>query len=113
MKRVVLCRLDALPTHGARGFDPLDDGHDSMFVVRRGATLYGYLDRCPHYGDTRLPWRKDAYLDAAGDAIVCSSHGARFDIVSGRCTLGPCLGQALVRVPLEVSPTGDVLARFD
>jgi nitrite reductase/ring-hydroxylating ferredoxin subunit len=112
-RTVALCHIDALSLRGARGFDPWSEGRNSMFVVRQGSTLHGYLDRCPHYGDTRLPWRQDAYLDATGEAIVCSSHGARFDIASGKCIIGPCLGRSLTRVPLEVSPAGEILAHFD
>ena len=109
MDRLTLCRWEALPEGAARGFDPLGRGRDTVFVVRKGGALHGYLDLCPHYGDTRLPWRKDAYLDAAGEAIVCSAHGARFDIASGRCVLGPCLGESLTPVPLELDD-GEVLA---
>jgi nitrite reductase/ring-hydroxylating ferredoxin subunit len=111
--RIVLCRGDTLPDGGARGFDPLGRGHDTVFVVRQGAALHAYLDLCPHYGNTRLPWRKDAYLDAAGEAIVCAAHGARFDIATGRCTLGPCLGKSLTRVPLELNDEGELSAALD
>ena len=110
MRQVALCRLDALPDRSARGFDPLGRGADTVFVVRRGGALHAYLDRCPHFGDTPLPWRKDAYLDAAAEAIICAAHGARFDIATGRCVLGPCLGQSLTAVPLELTPDGELLA---
>jgi nitrite reductase/ring-hydroxylating ferredoxin subunit len=96
-----LCRLDEVPDGGARGFDLLDAGRDTVFVVRRGRTLRAYENRCPHL-DTPLPWRKDAYLDAAGDHIVCAAHGALFEIESGRCVLGPCLGEALTPVPTRI-----------
>jgi nitrite reductase/ring-hydroxylating ferredoxin subunit len=110
MMQVTLCRLDALPDRNARGFDPLGRGTDTLFVVRLGDALHAYLDRCPHFGDTPLPWRKDAYLDAAAEAIVCAAHGARFDIATGRCVLGPCLGQTLQPVQLELTPVGELLA---
>lgn len=107
---VLLCRLDALPEQGARGFDPLGHGTDTVFVVRKGEMLRAYLNRCPHYGDTPLPWRKDQYLDAAGDAIVCAAHGARFDPATGLCVLGPCLGQSLTAIPLELNTKGELTA---
>lgn len=99
---VRLCRVDELPDGGARGFDPHASGHDTMLVVRQGGRLYGYLDACPHYGGTPMAWRKDAYLNAARDRIVCAAHGAQFDIPSGACTLGPCLGQSLTPVALAL-----------
>ena len=52
-----------------------------------------------------MAWRKNAFLNSARDRIVCSAHGALFDIVSGRCDLGPCLGQSLTS--LRVTLAGD------
>jgi nitrite reductase/ring-hydroxylating ferredoxin subunit len=49
-----------------------------------------------------MAWRKDEYLNAARDRIVCAAHGAQFDIATGVCTLGPCLGQRLEPVVLCV-----------
>lgn len=112
-RTVKLCRLQELPEWGARGFDPEQRGHDTVFVVRQGPVLYGYRDLCPHLGDTTLPWRKDAYLDTKEKAILCAAHGARFEITTGLCTSGPCLGKSLVRVPLRVSHEKDVLATLD
>lgn len=47
-----------------------------------------------------MAWRKDAYLSGDGQHIVCHAHGARFDIATGVCNLGPCLGHALTPVRL-------------
>ncbi len=106
-----LCYFDELSDRDARGFDPWQDGRDSLFVVRKGDSIYGYFDSCPHLEGMPLPWRKDAYLDAAGEEIVCAAHGARFNIVSGACFIGPCKGQSLTPVPLTVSEDGQVLVR--
>lgn len=110
---VAVCHMDDLPDPGARGFDVLGPGRERLFIVRRGGVLHGYLDRCPHYGTTPLPWRKDAYLNAAGTRIVCASHGAEFDVATGACILGPCQGQALQAVPLRVDEKGTVLAVWE
>ena len=56
-----LCHLADLPDGGARGFDPLDRGRDTVFAVRRGETVRVWADRCPHHG-TPMPWRKDCLL---------------------------------------------------
>ncbi len=102
-----LCHLDDLPDGGARGFDPQRRGQDSLLVVRHGRQLYAYADACPHHG-TPMAWRKDAYLNAASDRIVCAAHGAQFEIPTGRCTLGPCLGESLTPLPLVLDDHGDV-----
>jgi nitrite reductase/ring-hydroxylating ferredoxin subunit len=102
-----LCQLDELPDGGARGFDPQRRGQNSLLIVRQGQRLFGYADACPHHG-TPMAWRKDAYLNAARDRIVCAGHGAQFEIDTGRCTLGPCLGDALTPVPLRLDEHGGV-----
>lgn len=102
-----LCHLDDLPDGDSRGFDPRGSGRDAFFVVRQGQSLCGWLNVCPHHG-APMAWRKHAYLNAARDRIVCSAHGAQFQIHTGRCTLGPCLGQALTPVPLTLQEDGEV-----
>lgn len=98
-----LCRLDELPEGRSRGFDPLGEGRDTMFVVRRGDGLHAWRNHCPHYDDrARMAWRKDEFLDPSGEHIMCFAHGALFGIETGECTLGPCLGRRLTPVPLEV-----------
>lgn len=104
---MLLCHLDDLPDGGARGFDPQRRGGDALFVVRRGQALHAWVDACPHHG-TPMAWRQDAYLNAARDRIVCAAHGAQFEIDTGRCVLGPCLGDALTPVPLILHDGGEV-----
>lgn len=112
MDSVYLCRLEDIPDGTSRGFDPSREGRDTVFVVRQGARVYAWRNACPHYGtgdrEVPLAWRKDAYLDADRSSIVCAAHGARFDIATGICTLGPCLGQGLQRVEVEVAPDNNI-----
>ena len=63
--------------------------------------MKGWLNACPHVDGAPLAWRKDAYLSADGQTIVCYGHGAVFDPESGVCVRGPCIGQRLTPVPLE------------
>jgi nitrite reductase/ring-hydroxylating ferredoxin subunit len=105
----VLCRLDELPEGGSRGFDPEARGQASVFAVRRGGELRVYADRCPHHG-TPMAWRRDAYLNAVGDRIVCAAHGAQFEIDTGLCVLGPCLGDHLSPVPWRIADGDLVIA---
>jgi nitrite reductase/ring-hydroxylating ferredoxin subunit len=100
-----LCHSSELAEGSARGFQPDSCGHDGMFVVRRNG-FHAYRNACPHWGGTSMPWRKDAYLNADATRIVCSAHGAQFDIASGECLLGPCIGQSLTRVALIETEDG-------
>ena len=96
-----LCRFDELLPGTARGFDPQRTGEDTVFVLRRGTDLRAYHNRCPHQG-ARLEYRKDHFLSADGQRVVCYAHGAQFDPDTGACTQGACLGQALEPVSCRV-----------
>ncbi len=100
--REIAFRLDDLPDGQARGFNAAGSRQHTLFVVRKGESVYGYLDACPHHGDTPMAWREHAYLNANASRIVCSAHGAQFDVATGVCTLGPCLGQKLTPVPVWI-----------
>ena len=60
-------------------------------------------------GCSYMPWRKDAYLNAAGDRIVCAAHGALFEVDSGLCVQGPCLGDHLRPMPFTLTEAGELL----
>ena len=97
-----LCRFDEIAEGEARGFGPFEGGRAKLIVVRRGQDVRAYWDACPHYGDTPMAWRTNQYLNAAGDRIVCASHGAEFDIDSGLCLQGAALGLSLKRAPARI-----------
>jgi nitrite reductase/ring-hydroxylating ferredoxin subunit len=105
---IFLCSLHEIDDRGSRGFDPLREGRDTIFVVRQGDRVHAWRDSCPHIDGAPMAWRKDAYLNGDRSRIVCSAHGAQFDIETGVCTLGPCLGQSLSRVPLDVDGSGAI-----
>ncbi|MFK7958146.1 MAG: Rieske (2Fe-2S) protein [Lysobacterales bacterium] len=110
-ERVTLCAIDELADGEARGFDPYGTGRDALFVVRRGEKLFAYRNVCPHQGAS-MPWRKNAYLNGAATRIVCSAHGAQFEIETGKCMLGAALGRALKPIAIEVDADGKVQARI-
>jgi nitrite reductase/ring-hydroxylating ferredoxin subunit len=110
---VPLCRLEDLVDGEACGFDPLREGRDSLFVVRQGDRLYAWRDACPHERGTPMAWRKNAYLNANRGRIVCHAHGALFDIATGLCLLGPCMGQSLTAVPSALGSDGMIAVWLD
>jgi nitrite reductase/ring-hydroxylating ferredoxin subunit len=104
---VRLCDARELGEGTSRGFDPARTGRDTMFIVRRGG-LHAWRNACPHWGGTSMAWRKDAFLNREGTRIVCAAHGAQFDIATGLCTLGPCIGEKLAGVELIESADGSL-----
>lgn len=80
--------------------------HDAfrMFVVRRGASVFGYLNVCPHLS-LRLNYRANQFTTRDGE-IMCSMHFALFRVDDGLCIDGACPGRSLDPVPVEVTPDG-------
>jgi nitrite reductase/ring-hydroxylating ferredoxin subunit len=108
-----LCHLDELPNRRARGFvlaRRRDDGAVQpwpIFVIRWGRTVVGYENRCPHDA-VHLDWERGHFLDAEGVRILCGKHGALFDMATGTCVEGPCVGAALTPVALQIDAEGDI-----
>jgi nitrite reductase/ring-hydroxylating ferredoxin subunit len=102
VSRHVLCRLEAIADPGARGFVVGDAGaRRDLFVVRRGGLVFAYVNACPHIG-TPLEFLPDRFLTRDGCEILCSTHGARFVIETGRCVVGPCQGKSLDPLPVRI-----------
>jgi nitrite reductase/ring-hydroxylating ferredoxin subunit len=96
-----LCRLDELPDGAARGFGPAPGGFTGLVAIRQGEAVFVYVNSCPHIG-TPLEWTPDRFLSADGRRIVCATHGAEFRIADGECLRGPCFGESLESVVIQI-----------
>ena len=93
---------ELLSDPGSRGFSVDWQGQFIQgFVVCYHNRLYAYFNSCPHTG-APLDWVDHQFLDVDETFIQCASHDARFEIDSGICVAGPCVGQSLRRLPVEV-----------
>ncbi len=99
---VLVGRLTDLPDPGCREFSiGIGDWPFRGFVVRRGDEVYAYQNFCMHAGHP-LNWKPDSFLTRDGTRIICSSHGALYEIESGVCVAGPCPGKRLRGLPVEI-----------
>jgi nitrite reductase/ring-hydroxylating ferredoxin subunit len=74
----------------------------SMFVVRRGQQVFGYLNLCPHYS-SRLNCREEAqFLNSDRTRIQCTAHFTEFRIEDGYGVDGAAEGCWLDPVPVHV-----------
>ena len=98
----VLCALAELEPTGGRGFT-VGEGDWPLrgFIVRTSRGVAAYVNTCPHAGHP-LNFRPDRFLTPDRNLILCASHGALFTRDEGLCIAGPCPGQSLRRVPIEV-----------
>ncbi len=103
-----ICTLADMPPDAARGFtlygsnknDKLELIVWCMEAADGSAHIAGFVNQCPHMG-LPLETFPNRFLSADGDALICSTHGARFHF-DGACFDGPCRGQNLRRVALSV-----------
>ncbi len=107
----VLCRLADIPDGGARGFPGPAGTFTGLFAIRRGDGVFVYVNSCPHIG-VPLDWAPDRFLSTDRRRIVCAMHGAEFRIEDGECTKGPCLGERLEAVMIQIED-GEVLVPED
>lgn len=101
-QEIALGRLDELGNPGCREFQ-IGEGDWPFrgFVVRQGDAVYAYQNFCMHVGHP-LNWIPDGFLTKDRAAIICASHGAIYEIESGLCVKGPCVGKSLHRVDAEI-----------
>lgn len=109
----LVCQLAELQDPGSRGFSIEVDGElIEGFVVQQGGQVFGYRNQCPHTGSP-LDWVEHQFLDLDQAFIQCAVHDARFDIASGECIAGPCVGDFLQPLPIEVQDDQVLLAIDD
>lgn len=73
-------------------------GEFPLLVLRTTAGFRAYVNACPHQY-LPLNYRGDNLLSADGTMLLCTGHGARFDIDTGRAIEGADCG--LDPVPVE------------
>lgn len=98
----MLCSLRELDETGSRGF-AIGEGDWPLrgFIVRTANGIAAYVNTCPHAGHP-LNFRPHRFLTPDCNLIMCASHGALFARDNGLCIAGPCPGQSLTPVPIEV-----------
>ena len=97
-----LCRSDALTERGdAFVFDVLQFRRPARgFALRFDGQLVAYLNRCLHV-PTEMDWQHGKFLDSDKEFILCSTHGAAYEPLSGRCVGGPCGRGTLTVIKIE------------
>ncbi|MGO2414344.1 MULTISPECIES: Rieske (2Fe-2S) protein [Cobetia] len=90
----------------------LEDGRAALLVMLEAGPR-AYLDRCPHRGSRLMAEadanheQQDPYMDATGGLILCHRHQACFEPQHGVCVSGPCLGERLIALRVEIRQSDD------
>lgn len=99
---IPLCLTHEINDPGSKSFE-IKHGRKniSLFVVHKNGAFTAYVNSCPHTG-VNLDWQEDQFLDMDNMFIQCSTHDALFEIDSGICIAGPCVGDCLQALELVI-----------
>jgi nitrite reductase/ring-hydroxylating ferredoxin subunit len=99
----VLMALDDLAPGGFAEAEALVDGAAESIIIHRdrAGAVRAWLNVCPHAG-RRLDWAPGRFLVSKDGLLVCAVHGAAFETLGGLCKAGPCRGESLRAVALDV-----------
>lgn len=77
------------------------------FLVNHQGNFHAYVNRCRHM-PTPLDFVRDEFISDDGQFLRCYTHGALYEFATGLCIDGPCKGESLFRLPVQVD-RGEVL----
>jgi nitrite reductase/ring-hydroxylating ferredoxin subunit len=112
-ERAKLIALDDLKEMTPVSVDlPRDRGAPLVraILIRVSGEPMAFVNRCPHLSAS-LDLRTGVFLDPTGSVLVCKSHGAMFEPATGLCVSGPCEGQSLKRIAIELDAEHVYLAQ--
>lgn len=80
----------------------LDEGLVSVMLIMRDNDYTAFKNLCPHQG-RRMDYAAGKFLIAENGNIICPAHGAEFNPDDGLCINGPCLGQSLQPIHIQLN----------
>lgn len=99
-----ICQTEDVEERTAKGYStPAGD----IIVTQRDGSFYAYKNVCPHL-QVNLEYMEDEFLDMDKEHIICSTHGALFKVEDGECIWGPCQGESLSKIAIEVHSDGGI-----
>lgn len=105
----VLCRITEIgPETGKEIFVDGPEGRICIALFRAGETVVAYRNACPHMGRS-LSLAPGEFIFGNNGELVCPHHGACFDPATGECISGPCDGDYLRPVGIELQGNRVVL----
>lgn len=78
-----------------------------LLLLRSGADVKAFVNRCAHFG-VPLAAKPQQLMFKPHISITCNVHYARYRWHDGSCESGDCAGEALIPVPLEEAPNGQL-----
>ena len=92
--------------NGVRFNLTIDGRVEPAFLVRFGDAVYAYRNQCAHI-PMELDWNAGKFFDSEQQLLLCSTHGAAYDPISGACLSGPCRNGELL--PVRINERGRLI----
>ena len=97
-----LCALEDIADNDAFGMVACIEGKQrNIFVVWRGDAAYAYINWCPH-AQLLLDQVPGKFFEPEHKYIRCGMHAATFQVEDGLCIQGPCEGESLKSIKIEI-----------
>jgi nitrite reductase/ring-hydroxylating ferredoxin subunit len=97
-----ICPIQELSDNTSLKFRILEEGRAiEAFLIRFFGRYYAYKNRCAHMALT-LDLDDNDFFTIDYGALICKTHGAVYSPESGICFSGPCYGEALEPLPVEL-----------
>ena len=96
-----LCKLADIGERGREVCIETETGPQWLMVFYRDGRLTAWRNVCPHQGRA-LNWAPNEFLFSPDGLLVCSHHGASFELGDGLCLEGPCRGDRLSPVDVRL-----------
>ena len=104
-----ICDLNDIEDGESMGLTVEINGNAKMLIaIRQGDQAFVYINSCPHIG-APLDLQPGKFLSHDKKHILCSTHGALFEINTGPCVFGPCQDDHLDVLPVQIE-NGEVLS---
>jgi nitrite reductase/ring-hydroxylating ferredoxin subunit len=105
-----ICSATALADGTSLKFKVLEEDRTvEAFLVRFEGRYYAYKNRCAHMA-LGLDMDDNDFFTIDYRALICKTHGAVYYPDTGLCLSGPCYGQSLEALALELRGDEVVLA---
>ena len=102
MARIKIARADEIREGGTvkfpftRGTRPAEG-----FLARYQGKLVAYENQCRHL-PMKLDYESGRFFTREGDQFICQTHGAVYEPLTGLCVRGPCEGESLKALKIEI-----------
>lgn len=102
MDRIKIARADEVAEGGTMKFQYLSGGRMAEGLLARfRGKLVAYENRCRHH-PVHLDFGTGRFFTAEGDFFICQTHNAIYEPDTGLCVRGPCEGQSLNKLEIEI-----------